>query len=203
MAQTHQKWGDEVLKFPPIMHNWLLWIVLFSKRSGTAGDTCRLLPECRRRYCAERRCPSTRQCRRSSRRCRRWRGWTEWWRRWRHWKSKLEKFGADFDILFSKFENKSNGLRLSYYFLSLCTYLLPYLKNPASFCLFSFFSHDKYRTNFTINGKSTDGVLGTQTQGGRMVSVGADKSAELWRHPCVLSSFMSFQLLLCPIPRNF
>ena len=104
---------------------------------------------------------------------------------------------------FSKFDYKSNGLRLSHYFLSLCTYLLPYLKNPASFCLFSFFSHDKYRTNFTINGKSTDGVLGTQTQGGRMVSVGADKSAELWRHPCVLSSFMSFQLLLCPIPRNF
>ena len=51
--------------------------------------------------------------------------------------------------------------------------------NPASFCLFSFFSHDKYSTN-TINDKSIDGVLGTQTQGGRMV--GANESTELWRH---------------------
>ena len=33
--------------------------------------------------------------------------------------------------------------------------------------------------------KSKDGVLGTWTQGGRMV--GADESTELWRHPMVLS----------------
>ena len=52
--------------------------------------------------------------------------------------------------------------------------------NPASFCLFSFFSHDKYSTN-TINEKSVDGVLGTQTRSGRMV--GADESTELWPHP--------------------
>ena len=52
--------------------------------------------------------------------------------------------------------------------------------NPVSFCLFSFFSHDKYSTN-TINEKSVDGVLGTRTRGGRMV--GADESTELWRHP--------------------
>ena len=46
------------------------------------------------------------------------------------------------------------------------------------------FSHDKYNTNLTINGKSVDDVLGTRTLGGRMV--GADKSTELWRHPCSL-----------------
>ena len=50
--------------------------------------------------------------------------------------------------------------------------------NPASFCLFSFFSHDKYSTNLTINYKSVDGVLGTQTQGSRMV--GADGFTELF-----------------------
>ena len=33
----------------------------------------------------------------------------------------------------------------------------------------------------TINDKSVDGVLGTQTWGGRMV--GADKSTEQWGHP--------------------
>ena len=32
--------------------------------------------------------------------------------------------------------------------------------------------------------KSVDGVLGTQTRGGRMV--GADESTELWRHPSYL-----------------
>ena len=32
--------------------------------------------------------------------------------------------------------------------------------------------------------KSIDGVLGTQTRGGRMV--GTDKSTELWRHPKIL-----------------
>ena len=62
--------------------------------------------------------------------------------------------------------------------------LLFYIKNgpnPASFCLFSLFSHNKYSTNLTINDKSIDNVLGNRTQGGRMV--GADKSTELWRHP--------------------
>ena len=49
--------------------------------------------------------------------------------------------------------------------------------NPSSFCLFSFFSHDKYST-ITINEKSIDGLLGTRTWGGRMV--GADKYTELW-----------------------
>ena len=48
------------------------------------------------------------------------------------------------------------------------------------FVYFLFFSNDKYSTN-TINEKSIDGVLGTQTRGGRMV--GADESTELWRHP--------------------
>ena len=52
---------------------------------------------------------------------------------------------------------------------------------PGLFCLFSFFSRDKYSTNLTINYKSIDGVLGTQTRGSRMV--GADESTELWRRP--------------------
>ena len=58
-----------------------------------------------------------------------------------------------------------------------------FLNGPklASFCLFSFFSHDKYSTNLTTNDKSRDGVVGIQTWGGRMV--GADESTELWRHP--------------------
>ena len=51
------------------------------------------------------------------------------------------------------------------------------------FGLFSFFSQrkDKYSTNFTINEKSIDGVLGSRTQGGMME--GAVESTELWRHP--------------------
>ena len=51
------------------------------------------------------------------------------------------------------------------------------------FGLFSFFSQrkDKYSTNFTINDKSIDGVLGSRTRGGMME--GTDKSTELWRHP--------------------
>ena len=55
------------------------------------------------------------------------------------------------------------------------------IARPICFCLFSFFSHDNYSTNLTINGKSIDGVLGTRTWGGRMV--GADESTELMRHP--------------------
>ena len=49
--------------------------------------------------------------------------------------------------------------------------------NPASFCLFSFFSQckDKSSTNLII-----DGVLGRRTRDSRME--GADESAELWRH---------------------
>ena len=54
-----------------------------------------------------------------------------------------------------------------------------FLKNGPN-PLFSFYSHDKYRTN-TINEKNIDGVLGTQTLGGGMV--GTDESTELWRHP--------------------
>ena len=36
------------------------------------------------------------------------------------------------------------------------------------FCLFSFFSHEKYSKNWTVNDKSVDGVLGTRTRSGRM-----------------------------------
>ena len=54
--------------------------------------------------------------------------------------------------------------------------------NLASFCLFSFFSHDKYSavysTNLTVNDKSVDGVFRwSRTRCGRMV--GADESTEL------------------------
>ena len=56
---------------------------------------------------------------------------------------------------------------------------------PGLFLFISFFSHDKYSTNLTINDKSIDGMLGTRTRGGRMV--GADKSTELWRDPQVKS----------------
>ena len=38
-----------------------------------------------------------------------------------------------------------------------------------------------YSANFTIKDKSVDGVVGTQTLGGRMV--GTDKSTGQWRHP--------------------
>ena len=55
--------------------------------------------------------------------------------------------------------------------------------NLASFLFYFRFLHDKYNTN-TINDKSVDGVLGTQTCGGRMV--GAEKSTELWLHPRLL-----------------
>ena len=37
----------------------------------------------------------------------------------------------------------------------------------------------------TINDKSVDGVLGTQTRGGRMV--GTDESTELWRPPPIIN----------------
>ena len=49
------------------------------------------------------------------------------------------------------------------------------------FCLFQFFSHDKYRSNLTINDKSFDGVPETRTRDGKMV--GAEYSTELWRTP--------------------
>ena len=59
--------------------------------------------------------------------------------------------------------------------------ILFYGSNPASFCLVSFFSHDKWSTNLTINDKSVDDVLGTGPRGSRME--GADEATELWWHP--------------------
>ena len=61
------------------------------------------------------------------------------------------------------------------------------------FVYFSFFSHDNYITNLTINDKSVDGVLGTQTQGGRMD--GPDESTELWRHPMYDTFYIPVLLL--------
>ena len=67
--------------------------------------------------------------------------------------------------------------------------------NPSSFGLFSFFSHDKYSINLTINDKSIDCLVGTRTRGSRMV--GADESIELWRHStCKFKSFNNF-LISC------
>ena len=65
--------------------------------------------------------------------------------------------------------------------------------NSASFCLFLFLSHDKYSTN-TVNYKSKDGVLGSQTRGSRIV--GVDESTELWRSPfyCIFAMFTKHQM---------
>ena len=71
-------------------------------------------------------------------------------------------------------------LRISAKYLMILSLFLKNGPNPASFCLFSFFSHEKYSTN-TKNDKSVDGVLGTITWGSMMV--GADESTELWQHP--------------------
>ena len=48
------------------------------------------------------------------------------------------------------------------------------------FVYFHSFYHrmDKYSTNLTINDKSVDGMLGSQTRGGRMEGTG--ESTELW-----------------------
>ena len=40
----------------------------------------------------------------------------------------------------------------------------------ASFCLFSYFLHEKYSKKFTINDENIDGVLRSQTRGGRIVA---------------------------------
>ena len=73
--------------------------------------------------------------------------------------------------------------------------LLKNVPNPAFFLYCSFFSQydDKYSTNLTINDKSVDGVLGTQTQGGRMD--GPDESTELWRHPMYDTFYIPVLLL--------
>ena len=101
---------------------------------------------------------------------------------WLTFYSKLRVFNIRwFDILFVSLEYKfSQNLNIGW--------LLYLLKNgpiPATFCLFSFFSHSNSNNKYTIwtiqIEKSVDGVLGTQTQGGRID--GADKSTELWQNP--------------------
>ena len=62
-------------------------------------------------------------------------------------------------------------------------------------CLFSSFLNDTIQIEID---KSVDGVLGTQTQGGRME--GKDKSTELWRHPVRYTSFLP---LFFPYLRSF
>ena len=60
-------------------------------------------------------------------------------------------------------------------------YFFIFLKmGQTLFCYIFVFSQDKYGTN-TINDNSLDGVLGTRTQGSRMV--GADNSTVLWQYP--------------------
>ena len=80
-----------------------------------------------------------------------------------------------------------SGLRKSLRRFQVRLTWLSFLKNgptQASFLfIFILFSHhmDKYSTNLTIKIKSIDGLLESQTWGGRME--GTDKSTELWRHP--------------------
>ena len=64
--------------------------------------------------------------------------------------------------------------------------------NPGLFLVYfhSFSQHkDKYSTNFTINDKSIDGVLGSWTRGGMME--GVDESTELWRHPYSIQDYIT------------
>ena len=49
--------------------------------------------------------------------------------------------------------------------------------NPASFCLFTFFSHDKYSTNLIINDIRVDGVLSIRRIDGRPF-----KNNLIWSH---------------------
>ena len=74
-------------------------------------------------------------------------------------------------------------------------YFAVFFKNGQTrpFCLFLFFSHDKYSTNLTINDKSIYGLLGTRTRAGGMV--GTNESTELWRHSC----HIAFWLVYCKI----
>ena len=69
---------------------------------------------------------------------------------------------------------------------------MPFLNGPnqSSFCLFLFFSNNKYGTNLTINDICRDGVLGTRTRGGNMV--GADESTELWQPPPPIMFYYPF-----------
>ena len=71
------------------------------------------------------------------------------------------------------------------YFCKQIFFFLKWAKPGLFLLIFILFSHhmDKYSTNLTINEKSIDGMLGSQTQGSRME--GADESTELWQHPFV------------------
>ena len=72
-------------------------------------------------------------------------------------------------------------------------------QNPTSFLfIFVLFLHckDKYSTNLTINDKSVDGVLGSQTWGGRMES--EDEFTELWGHPSLADNLYERELKFRP-----
>ena len=62
-------------------------------------------------------------------------------------------------------------------------FFLKWAKPEKNRPLFIYF----YSTILTRNDTSFYGVVGTQTQGSKMV--GADKSTELWRHPFCWVSF--------------
>ena len=81
-------------------------------------------------------------------------------------------------------KQKRGGERPTLY----CFFFLKWA-NSASFSLFLFFSHDKCSTNFKINDKSIDGLLGTRTRGGKMVS--AYESNELQRPPPIVCYFIT------------
>ena len=52
---------------------------------------------------------------------------------------------------------------------------------------------DRYSTNLTIYEKSVDGMLGSQTQGGRVE--GADVSIKLWQHIRPIKDFCMLKRL--------
>ena len=60
-------------------------------------------------------------------------------------------------------------------------------QNRSLFLYFCSFltMQDRYSTHLTVNDKSIDGMLGSQTRGSRME--GSDESNEIWRHPCCRS----------------
>ena len=78
-----------------------------------------------------------------------------------------------------------------------CGFFTKHGLNPASFCLFSFFSQDKYSTKLTINDESIDGVLGTRTRGRGSRMVGADKLIERWWHRD------AFYAVSCCVPQSY
>ena len=89
------------------------------------------------------------------------------------------------------FKNKNQFNHNERCLLYLCLYFILFKNGPipASFCLFSSFSH--YNFNYS-NWKSLGGVLGIRTQDCRMV--GTDKTKEIWPLYFILSLWMCVKI---------